>query len=142
MIRVTRILVLLFALGCQGAAAGGNSLLVIGNPQVSQGPINPHELAIIYLRRRAVWPNGQPIVPVNQALGSAIRRRFSHLVFNQPPAALADYWNRMHFQGVHPPIVMASDRAVAAFVRKVPGAIGYVDVNTPTDGTKILGHLR
>ena len=123
-----------------GFAKGGSQILIVGNQGIS-GSISRKGLAAIYLLRVVFWPNGQRIVPVNRGASSALRVEFSTLVLHEPPMALANYWSQMHFQGINPPVVMGSSRAVVAFVRKVPGAIGYVSVTTPTDGTKVLGRL-
>ncbi len=123
-----------------GANTGG-SIIVIANPSVPVASVSLKELVTIYLLRVTLWPDGQPIVPVNQEADSRLRSRFSETVLGQQPMALANYWNQMHFQGKNPPLVMDSSQAVAAFVRKVPGAIGYVSANTPTEGVKIVERL-
>ena len=142
--RLARLLALLLL--CLGAwerpgEAAGTTILVIANAGVPASSLSVETLADIYSRRIMVWPNGTPIVPVNREAGSRERLDFSMRVFGRPPEALADYWSRMHFQGVNPPLVLESDAAVVAFVREVPGAIGYVGKGTPLAGTKILKHL-
>ncbi len=118
-----------------------NAILVIANPSVPMASISRKELAAIYLLRVTLWPDGQTIVPVNQDSDNPLRGHFSDRVLRQTPAILANYWNQMHFQGKNPPLVLESDEAVNAFVRKVPGAIGYVNANTPTQGVKVMGYL-
>ena len=126
---------------CAGHPAGGGVIVIVANPRVPAASISMRALANIYLLRVTTWPNGEPIVPVNKMANSRIRRRFSMAVFGQPPIALAEYWNRVHFQGENPPLVLGSDRDVVDFVGKVPGAIGYVRASTPTKGVKVLGRL-
>jgi ABC-type phosphate transport system substrate-binding protein len=135
-------LVLLLAAASRsfGANAGG-SVIVIANPSVPLASISLKELVAIYMLRVTHWQNGEVVVPVNQEADSRVRSRFSEAVLGQPPMALANYWNQMHFQGKNPPLIMDSDQAVAAFVRNVPGAIGYVNANAPVDGVKIVGRL-
>ena len=140
---LVRLLALLLCLGITvrpGEAAGG-TILVIGNAGVPASSLSDKTLTDIYSRRIMVWPNGTPIVPVNREAGSRERLDFSLRIFGRPPEALAGYWSRMHFQGVNPPLVLESDAAVVAFVRDVPGTIGYVEKGTPLAGTKILKHL-
>ena len=123
------------------AEAAGGTILVIANASVPASSLSVETLGDIYSRRMMVWRNGTPIVPVNREAGSWERRDFSLRVFGRAPEALAGYWSRMHFQGINPPLVLESDAAVVAFVRDVPGAIGYVEKGTPLAGTKILKHL-
>ena len=114
---------------------------MIANAGVPASSLSVETLAAIYSRRMMVWGNGVSIVPVNREAGARERLDFSLRVFGRSPEALAGYWSRMHFQGVNPPLVLESDAAVVAFVRDVPGAIGYVEKGTPLAGTKILKHL-
>lgn len=134
-------LLICLALAAQGALGANKGLLVIVNPQVPESSISFQELTAIYLRRIVVWPNGLPIVAVNQPVGSKARRQFSRLVFGPAPSMLADYWSQKHFQGINPPVVMPSTAAVVAFVRKIPGAIGYILPDQPRHGTKVIKRL-
>lgn len=138
----TRFFLLIYlVLATQGAVGASKTLLIIVNPQVPESSISFQQLTAIYLRRMLVWPNGQPIVAVNQPVSSKARQQFSRLVFGPQPGALADYWSQKHFQGLNPPVVMPSDAAVVAFVRKIPGAIGYIDPGQSRHGTKLVKRL-
>jgi len=139
--RAILLLALLASFVYRGYAESTGSILIIANPGVPVASVSHKELAAIYLLRVTLWPDGQPIVPVNQETESLLRTHFSESALGQQPMALANYWNQMHFQGKTPPLVMESNQAVVAFIRKVPGAIGYVSENTPTDGVKILRRL-
>ncbi len=121
--------------------AGTGGILVIINPTVPVAAVSSNELRAIYLMRETLWPGGTPIVPVNRDAGSALRIRFSRWALGAPPTAFAEYWARLHFQGQDPPLVLGSDRDMAAFVARVPGAIGYVKAGTPLHGVRIVGHL-
>ena len=113
-------------------------LLVIVSPLVSVDTVSSRELAAIYLTQKTLWPGDLPVVPVNREATSSARERFSAAVFDRPPRELAEYWNRLRFQGKLPPLVQTSDLAVLGFVRSVPGAIGYVSASLPTTGVKIV----
>jgi len=82
------------------------------------------------------------IVPVNRETGSNARTAFSTRILRQPQSALNTYWDRMHFKGMTPPLVQESDKAVLAFVQKVPGAIGYVSASTELKNVKILAEIQ
>jgi ABC-type phosphate transport system substrate-binding protein len=113
-------------------------LLVIASIQVPVESISKEELAAIYLAKKMTWSEGLPVVPVNHEASSSLREYFSTAVFERSTRELAEHWNRLRFQGKLPPLVQTSDQAVLNFVRSVPGAIGYVDVNQPTSGVKVL----
>jgi ABC-type phosphate transport system substrate-binding protein len=117
-------------------------LAVIANPKVPLNSISVEELTIIYLIQKASWPNGVSVTPVNREASSAARAFFSEQLFNRSPADMSEYWDRLRFMGKFPPLVQTSDQAILAFVRSVPGAIGYVDADQPTAGVKVLLKLQ
>ncbi len=125
--------------GACAAASGG--ILVIANPAVPVSTVSMTGLRAIYLMQMTRWPDGTPIVPVNRDSESALRDRFSHLVFDAPPRDFARYWIRLHAQGESPPLVLGSDRDVESFVAHVSGAIGYVAAPARLPGVKILRRL-
>ena len=121
--------------------AWAQGLLIVANPQVPASSISAGELASIYLVQKTAWAGGLPIVPVNRDSTSSIREHFSETVLEHSPRELAEYWNRLRFQGRLPPIVQASDQAVVGFIRNVPGAVGYISADQSPTGVKILARL-
>jgi ABC-type phosphate transport system substrate-binding protein len=141
MIRLLLVFATLIAVARAGSA-GSVELLIIANPSVSaMVPLTPRELRSIYLLRLTTWPDGSHIVPVNREASSAIRARFTAEALQQDNASLAAYWNEMHFQGKLPPVVQESEPAMLAFVRRVPGAIGYISAASAPDGVRVMGHV-
>ena len=135
-----RVLLLIFgALWASFSLAG--ELLVIASPQVPDNTISAKQLADIYMLKKNFWPDKTQVVPVNREASSADREKFSEAIFNLSPQELAEYWNRLRFQGKLPPLVQTSDQAVLGFVRSVPGAIGYINANQAPTGVKILMRL-
>jgi len=123
-----------------GARAEG--LLIIANPKLSvAAPVPLSQIAAIYLLRVTTWPDGSHIVPVNREAGSRIRQEFTARVLQQDNAELAIYWNEMHFQGMMPPLVQESEQAVIAFIRNVPGSIGYISESAPPLDVKVLAYV-
>lgn len=123
-------------------ACRAETLQIIANRSVpDDAPLSLAELAAIYLLRATHWDDGTHIVPVNRETGSAARTYFTHQVLRQDSDTLATYWNQMHFKGKLPPVVQESEQAMLAFVRKVPGAIGYIGADTPAVGVKVLAHV-
>lgn len=122
--------------------AKAEGLLIIANPSVSTtAPFTLSQIAAIYLLRMAAWPDGSHIVPVNREATSALREKFTAAVLQQDNAALAAYWNEMHFMGKEPPTIQESERAMLAFVQNVPGAIGYISTSTTPVNVKVLAHV-
>ncbi|HQT26285.1 MAG TPA: hypothetical protein PLK99_06770 [Burkholderiales bacterium] len=132
----------LFLVLAWAVPAHAASLLIVASPLISENRITVKELAEIYVMRKQDWANGIRIVPVNREVTSPEREKFSKDVFNLSPQQMADYLNRLRFQGKLPPSVQTSDQAVLNFVRSIPGAIGYVSSmdHLPKD-VKILMQL-
>ncbi len=96
------------------------------------------EVAQIYLKQRRFWRDGSPIVPINREADSDARRAFSKAVFAEQAKHHDLYWNRQYFKGVLPPATLASDDAVARFVRLERNAIGYLRADRVVEGLRIL----
>lgn len=90
----------------------------------------------IFLRRVTLWDSRKPVLPVDQAADSPVRRAFSKQVHRRTIASVQTYWQQQTFagRGVAPP-ERASDVDVLAYIRRFPGGIGYVsaDTNLGTD---------
>jgi hypothetical protein len=82
----------------------------------------------VFLRRRRLWPDGSRAMPVNLPADSPERRAFSERVLGRLPVELVDYWNRLYFDGIRPPLVLRSPDAVCAYVATEPAALAYVPV--------------
>ena len=122
--------------------AQAEGLIVIVSAQVPDSSISVKELADIYLLKKNFWADKTPVIPVNREASSDERERYSEAVFNLSTQELAEYLDRLRFQGKLPPVVQYSDQAVLGFVRSVPGAIGYINADqTVPKGIKILMRL-
>ncbi len=123
-------------------SAHAQRLLIIASPLVPESSISTKELSDIYIMKKQNWSDGVKIVPVNREVTSREREAFSSKVFHLSPQQMADYWNRLRFQGKLPPSVQPSDQAVLNFVRTIPGAIGYVSMRTLPKDVKVLMELQ
>jgi hypothetical protein len=90
-----------------------------------------------------MWPNAEPMVPVEWDSTSYIRLVFSKQVFNRSVREMTEYWVQQSMtQGLAPPSTQRSARAVLRFVASVPGAISYVppaDVDDTVAVVKVAG---
>ncbi len=85
------------------------------------------ELRRIFMKQSRMWPNAEPIVPVEWDSTSYIRLVFSKKVFDRSVREMAEYWVQQSMtQGLAPPSTQRSARAVLRFVASVPGAISYL----------------
>lgn len=113
-------------------------LLVIGHPDVSVTAIQPSELADVFLKRHATLDNGSNIIPVNRSANSSVRTHFENEVLGLSEREIKNYWLKLRFKGIRPPIVQDSDEASILFVKRVAGAISYIEGEHVPSGTKLL----
>lgn len=104
--------------------ASGVAIVVGVRSRVQQVTLD--DLRELYLMRRRVWEDGERVVPVNLPAGDPLRERFSRRVLGRSLRDLAGYWNRRYFEGIRPPLVLRTPRAVCAYVEAEPNAIGYL----------------
>jgi hypothetical protein len=105
---------------------------VVAHAAVPASPLARSEISAIFMLRTRAWRDGSPIVPVDQPARAAARERFSEAVHGKSVAYVTRYWHRVIFSGRGiPPRELPNDAAVLDFVRRTPGAIGYVDAATP-----------
>lgn len=131
-----RVLLLIF--GILWTSLGQAGLLVIVSTKVPGDSISVEQLADVYSLKKANWTNNIQVVPINREASSVEREKFSAAVLHLSPQEMAEYWNRLRFQGKLPPLIQTSDQAVLSFVRSVPGAIGYINDHQKPSGVKIL----
>jgi len=104
--------------------------------------ISRDDLRDIYLRRQRLWSDGAPVIPVNLPAGNPVREEFSRIVLGRSSQDLATHWNARYFEGIRPPIVLASATAVCAYVGAEPAAIGYLPVKDLDPTCRVLLTLR
>ncbi len=111
--------------------------IVVAADRASE-PVDSETLALIYMRKKSRWSDGDRIQPVNLPASDPLRERFSEAILKLRPAALEDYWNEQYFHGILPPHVVQSEIAMALFIAQTDGAIGYLRYCTLSSGLKVL----
>jgi ABC-type phosphate transport system substrate-binding protein len=96
----------------------------VDNPSTT---IARDQLSKIFLKRANKWPNGNPVMPVDLASGSAARAAFTKTVHGKSVTAVVAFWQQQIFSGRDvPPPEKASEKDVVEFINGHPGAVGYV----------------
>lgn len=133
--------VLLASLAGEGVAAAAEvtpPFIVIAHPGDVPAVIAPVTLRRIYLGRITRWPGGRVAVPVNGPPRSPLRLAVGHWLFPEGEEAVRDHWQRAYYQGHFPPRALASYPAVALFVARVAGSVGYLPADLPHPGTVVV----
>ncbi|RMF83352.1 MAG: hypothetical protein D6739_07305 [Nitrospirae bacterium] len=108
---------------------------VVAHPGEAPARLTARELRRIYLGRLTRWPGGVRVVAVNGPPESPLRLAVERWLFPEGREALLAHWRRAYYQGRFPPRAFASYRAVALFVARVRGAIGYLPAGLPHPGS-------
>ena len=115
------------------------SFKVVGNSGTTPETVSKRDLARIFLKRKTSWPDGQAALPVDQARNDALRETFGESVLDKSLERVESYWQAQVFSGKGtPPKGLNSDAEVIEYVRRWPGAVGYVSPNASTDGVKVI----
>jgi ABC-type phosphate transport system substrate-binding protein len=102
----------------------------VSNPVSS---LTRDQVSKIFLRKVMQWDNHTPVLPVDQAPDSPVRRTFTKQIHRRSIAAIQTWWQQQTFAGVAvAPPERASDDEVLAYIRQYPGAIGYVRAGVAT----------
>ena len=111
------------------ASAQGFTLVV--NAANSAASISRDEAAMIFLKQKLTWSNGQRVQPIDLAKASGARVAFSKQVLGRTVSGVTSYWQGQIFAGgAQPPAEKATDAEILAFVRANPNAVGYVSTGT------------
>ena len=123
------------------APLSAEEIVVIVHPE-RVANLDTDRLALIYLKQRRYWGDGERIVAVNLESASSVRAEFARAVLGLSPAQLSVYWNRQYFLGVLPPATLASDEAVKQFVAREKRAIGYIRASALDDSVRVAFRLQ
>jgi len=109
--------------------------VVIANKEMKD--ISKSQIKAIFLKKLTLMDDIN-IVPINMGATNFVRIKFEKHILKMSFSRLKAYWTKQHYLGHRPPITMKSQESVKAFVKKVDGAIGYIEANNVDDSLKIL----
>lgn len=120
-------------------ASTAEDFVVVVHPDTPITSIDQRELGKIFMKEKATWSDGQPILPVDLPSSSKTRKEFSRSVHGRSALAVKSYWQRLVFSGRGtPPPELKNEDAVLLYVGYKPGAIGYVSKGTELDGVRAI----
>ncbi|HKA43544.1 MAG TPA: hypothetical protein VKF40_16310 [Burkholderiales bacterium] len=101
------------------------SFVVVAN--VDTPALDPDTLQKVYLGK-VVEVGGRPIIPVNLTKGNTLRAAFMEQVLEQDDEKFVAYWTVRRYIGKgSPPREFATMQEQLEFLRKTPGAVGYLE---------------
>jgi ABC-type phosphate transport system substrate-binding protein len=120
---------ILFLLASQGANAAGD-IVVISNSGIV---VSADEIRDIFLGEKQ-FAGGTKLVVIDNA---ALQAGFLSKVMHMDAAKYNSIWTKKSFRdGLTPPAVKSGDAEVIEYIKRTPGAIGYV--STTPAGVKVI----
>lgn len=95
------------------------------------------EIKAIYLKKLS-YTEDTKLLPINLSLRDKIRKSFEKNVLQMNLIRLNAYWTKQHYLGHRPPLTMKSQEAVKKLIKKVDGAIGYINIDSLDDDLLII----
>ena len=110
---------------------------VIVNPSVTAKALTNDALKDIYLGKTSIWDDGTKITVVIVKEGPSNEALMKRL--NKSPQQFLSSWKKLVFTGKGAmPELVANDQAMADYIAKTPGAIGYIAKDAVKEGVKEL----
>ncbi len=135
---------ILSSMGCAlalsfAASAVCADVVVVVSQQSPVTTLSRTQLTDIYLGRMSRFPNGEPVVPIDQKEGTDARAAFYRDYLGQSPAQIKAHWSKLIFTGRgQPPRSVEDGAAMAEFIAEHPKAIGYTDSDYITSDVRIV----
>lgn len=133
---IIAILVLIFMIS---GIASAQSYKVIVNNSNSISSLSKKEVSDLFMKKTTKWSSGVTVAPVDLVANSSVREAFSLSIHNKAVSAIRNYWQQAAFSGAATaPPEKSNDNEVIEYVKKNPGAIGYISSGTSADGVKTI----
>ncbi len=101
------------------------------------GHLSLSQIKAVFLKKVS-YIGDTKMIPLNLNSRSKIRKSFEKNVLKMNLSRLKSYWIRQHYLGHRPPITMKSEESVKSFVKKIDGAIAYINVKNIDSEVHIL----
>jgi len=109
--------------------------VVIANKNMKD--LSQMQIKAIFLKKLTIIDDTK-MVPVSLGARDSLRENFEKNILKMNFQRLKSYWSKQHYLGHRPPLSMKSEESVKAFVKKVDGAIGYIEKSAIDNDIKIL----
>lgn len=120
-------------------ATATDTLVIVVSAESPLTEISQSHLVDMYLGRATRFPDGRPVVPLDQEYGASARDRFYAEFVGRTAAEVKAHWSKLIFTGRgRPPQKLSGDEAVRRRVAEDASAIGYIDIRAVDASVRIL----
>jgi ABC-type phosphate transport system substrate-binding protein len=93
----------------------------------------------IFLGKVSRFPDGTPVIPIDQVEGSLARDEFYAAYAAKSPAQIKSYWAKIIFTGRgQPPKTASNDVDIRKLIAANPQAISYIERSAVDSSVKVL----
>lgn len=115
--------------------AYASEYVIISNKNAKE--LSEAKIRAIFLKKLS-YIGETKIIPLNLQARDPLRTKFEKEVLHMSFSRLKTYWTKLHYLGHRPPISLKSQKSIISFVKRVDGAIGYIDAKNIDDSVKII----
>ncbi|MDF1875954.1 hypothetical protein JHD48_09425 [Sulfurimonas sp. SAG-AH-194-I05] len=108
---------------------------VVANKNMPQ--LSKAQVKAIFLKKMLVTHDIK-IVPINLSPRDPLRISFEKHILKTNFRRLKSYWMKQHYLGHRPPVSLKSQKSSLAFLKKVDGAITYIDIKNIDNTMNII----
>ncbi len=109
--------------------------VVISNKNMKN--LTKTQIKAIFLKKLTIIDD-KKVVPISLGTRDPLRVKFEKKILKMSFVRLKSYWTKQHYLGHRPPLSMKSQNSIKAFVKKVDGAIGYINASSLDNSVKVL----
>jgi ABC-type phosphate transport system substrate-binding protein len=122
-----------------GSAVGQADVVAVVSAKSTITSLSKNEVADIFLGKTSRFPDGQAVIPIDQAESSPLRDEFYTKFTGKSPAQLRAHWSKIIFTGRgQPPPVVLNSIEMKKRIAANPAAIGYIERDMVDGSVKIL----
>lgn len=115
----------------------GTEFAVIANKNLHIESLSSSQIKMIFLKKHKIL-NDVDLVPINLDSTNAVRDSFEKNILDMSRTRLNSFWTKEHYLGHRPPLIVKSAKSVISFVKKIDGAIGYVQLSDTDSSVNII----
>ena len=128
--RMLKLMVLLIFCGfLKPQSTQSQDFQVVGN-QTGVSALTQSQLVSVFKPKNNRWDNNKAVIIVLPGTNSPINEKVAQQIYSNSFVAVQKYWLSLVFQGrFNAPYFFNTDEETLNFIRKTPGAIGFVSTS-------------
>lgn len=112
---------------------------VIVNKKNNAISLTQKDVSDLFLKKKSKWSDGTTVLPVDLNSNSKVREDFSKSIHGKSTSAIRNFWQQAAFSGTaSAPPEKSNDEEIIEYVKRNPGAIGYVSLSAITDDVNVI----